>query len=202
MGKGISWISSILLPSTRSRRRRTEEVQAVIDVREYKAHETLKDGRSVIVRAVRPDDKTTILQGVSLFSNDSLYKRFHGVKTTLTDQELKYYTDIDYHHHIALLAVSEENSQAIGGGRLIAYGEAMPPRIAELAFAVVDNFQGLGAGTLIFKHLIKISREIGIKTLEADVLTENTAMIRLFEKSGLPVTKTYEGRSVHVTMSL
>jgi len=115
-----------------SGRRRTEEVQAVIDVREYKAHETLKDGRSVIVKAISPDDKTTILQGVSLFSNDSLYKRFHGAKTSLTNQELKYYTDIDYHHHIALLAVLEENGQAIGGGRFIAYDEALPPRIAEV----------------------------------------------------------------------
>ena len=67
---------------------------------------------------------------------------------------------------------------------------------------MTDNFQGLGAGTIILKHLIKISREFGIKTLEADALTENTAMIRVFEKSGLPVTKTHEGRNVHVTMSL
>ncbi len=174
----------------------------MIDVREYEAHETLKDGRSVIVRAVRPDDKTTILQGVSLFSNDSLYKRFHGAKSSLTDHELKYLTEIDYLHHVALLAVLEENAQAIGGGRFIAYDKTLPPRIAELAFAVADNFQGLGAGTIILKHLIKISREIGIKTLEAEVLAENMAMIRVFEKSGLPVTTTSEGRNVHVTMAL
>ncbi len=174
----------------------------MIDVREYKADETLKDGRSVIVRAIRPDDKTTILQGVSLFSNDSLYKRFHGAKTSLTSQELKYYTEIDYLHHVALLAVLKENSQAIAGGRFIAYDEDAQPRIAELAFAVADNFQGLGAGTIMLKHLIKISREIGIETLEADVLVENTAMLRVFEKSGLSVTKIRDGGNVHVTMSL
>ena len=174
----------------------------MIDVREYEVSEKLKDGRSVIVRAIRPDDKTMILQGVSLFSDDSLYKRFHGAKTSLTNQELKYFTEIDYLHHVALLAVLKENAQAIAGGRFIAYDEALSPRIAELSFAVADNFQGLGAGTIILKHLINISREIGIKTLEADVLVENEAMIRIFEKSGLPVTKTYEGRNVHVTMSL
>ena len=197
-----SLISSILLSSLQSRHRRTEEAQAVIDVREYKVHETLKDGRSVIVRAIRPDDKTTILQGVSLFSNDSLYKRFHGARTSLTDQELKYLTEIDYFHHVALLAVLKDNNQAIGGGRYISYDEGRLRRSAELAFAVADSFQGTGVGTIILKHLILIAREAGIKTFEADVLVENTAMIRVFEKSGLPMTKDYEGQNVHVTMTL
>lgn len=174
----------------------------MIDVREYKAHETLKDGRSVIVRAIRPDDKTTLLQGVSLFSNASLYKRFHGAKTGLTDQEVTFYTEIDYLHHVALLAVLKDNDQAIGGGRFIAYDVALPPRSAELAFAVADDFQGLGVGSIILKHLIYIAREIGFKIFEADVLVGNSPMIRVFEKTGLPMTKTHEGRNVHITMTL
>ena len=160
------------------------------DVREYKAHETLKDGKSVIVRAIRPDDKTTILQGIGLFSDDSLYKRFHGAKTSLTNQELKYFTEIDYLHHVALLAVLKDNDQAIGGGRFIAYDVALPPRSAELALAVADDFQGLGVGSVVLKHLIHNAREIGFKIFEADVLVGNSAMIRVFEKSGLPMTKT------------
>ena len=174
----------------------------MIDVREYEACETLKDGRSVIVRAIRADDKETVLQSLSLFSNDSMYKRFHGAKNSLTDQELTFYTEIDYVHHVALLAVLKNNDQAIGGGRFIALDKALPPRSAELSFVVADEFQGLGVATIILKHLVHIARETGIKIFEADVLGENTAMIRVFEKSGLPVTKTYEGRNVHVTMSL
>ena len=174
----------------------------MIDVREYEAYETLKDGRTVMVRAIRPDDKATILKGIDLLSDDSLYKRFHGAKSGLTDQELKFYTEIDYLHHVALLAVLKENAQAIAGGRFIAYDEALSPRSAELAFAVADNFQGLGAGTIILKHLIHIAREEGIGIFEADVLVGNTAMIRVLEKSGLPMTKTHEERNLHITMTL
>jgi RimJ/RimL family protein N-acetyltransferase len=174
----------------------------VIDVREYEAPEKLKDGRSVIVRAVRPDDKAIFLQVLSLFSDDSLYKRFHGAKRGLTDRELKYYTEIDYIHHVALLVILEENGQTIGGGRFIEADEDLRPRSAEFAFAVVDEHQGLGVATIILKHLMKIAREEGIERLEAEVLIENTAMIKVFEKSGLPVTKAYEGRNVHVAMSL
>jgi len=174
----------------------------MIDAREYEAVETLKDGRSVIVRAIRPDDRETVLQGLSLFSSDSIYKRFHGTKTGLSDQEVSFYTEIDYLHHVALLAVLKHNDQAIGGGRFIAYDETVQPKGAELAFAVADNFQGLGVGKIVLKHLIHIGRETGIKLFEADVIAENTAMMRVFEKSGLPIKKTPEGRNVHIVMTL
>jgi RimJ/RimL family protein N-acetyltransferase len=174
----------------------------MIDVREYEAYETLKDGRTVIVRAIRPDDKVAILKGIALFSDDSLYKRFHGAKSGLTDQELKFYTEIDYLHHVALLAVLKNSDQAIGGGRFIVCDKSLSPLSAELAFGVADDFQGLGMATVIFKHLIRIAREVDIKILEADVLRENSAMIRIFEKSGFPVTKSHQDRNVHVTMTL
>jgi RimJ/RimL family protein N-acetyltransferase len=178
------------------------EVQAVLDVREYEAYETLKDGRTVIVRAIRPDDKATILKGIDLFSDDSLYKRFHGAKSGLTDQELKFYTEIDYLHHVALVVALKENGQVIGGGRYISYDESLPARSAELAFAVADSFQGLGVGSIVLKHLIIIAREVGVGIFEADVLVESSAMIKVFEKSGLAMTKDYEGRNVHITMTL
>lgn len=178
------------------------EVQAVLDVRAYEACEKLKDGHSVYVRAIRPDDKETILAGISQFSEASVYKRFHGPKQGLTEQELKFMTEIDYLHHVALVVALKENGQVIGGGRYISYDESLPPRSAELAFAVVDSFQGLGVGSIVLKHLIIIAREVGVGIFEADVLVENSAMIRVFEKSGLAMTKDYEGRNVHITMTL
>jgi hypothetical protein len=45
-------------------------------------------------------------------------------------------------------------------------------------------------------------RAVGVGIFEADVLVENSTMIRVFEKSGLAMTKDYEGRSVHITMTL
>jgi RimJ/RimL family protein N-acetyltransferase len=178
------------------------EIQAVLDVRAYKACEKLKDGHSVCVRAIRPDDKETILAGISQFSEASVYKRFHGSKQGFTEQELKFMTEIDYLRHVALIVALKENGQVIGGGRYISFDELSPPRSAEIAFAVVDSFQGLGAGSIVLKHLIIIAREVGVGVFEADVLVENSAMIRVFEKSGLTMTKDYEGRNVHITMIL
>jgi RimJ/RimL family protein N-acetyltransferase len=178
------------------------EVQAVLDVRAYEACERLKDAQSVYVRAIRPDDKETILAGMSQFSEASVYKRFHGPKQGFTEQELRFMTEIDYLYHVALVVALKENGQVIGGGRYICYDESLPPRRAEVAFAVVDSFQGLGVGSIVLKHLIIIAREVGVGKFEAEVLVENSAMMRVFEKSGPAMTKDYERRNVHITMTL
>jgi RimJ/RimL family protein N-acetyltransferase len=174
----------------------------VIDVRAYQACEKLKDGRSVYVRAIRPDDKKTIIAEIGQFSEASVYKRFHGTKQGLTEQELKFMTEIDYLHHVALLVALKDNGQVIAGGRYISCDESLPPRSAELAFAVVDSFQGLGVGSIVLKHLIIIAREVGVGIFQADVLVENSAMIKVFEKSGLAMTKGHEGRNMHITITL
>ena len=74
----------------------------MLDVRAYEACEKLKDGHSVYVRAIKTDDKETILAGISQFSEASVYKRFHGPKQGLTEQELKFMTEIDYLHYQAV----------------------------------------------------------------------------------------------------
>jgi RimJ/RimL family protein N-acetyltransferase len=175
----------------------------VIDIRNYEACEQLKDGRKVFLRTVRPEDRKYLVEGFRHFSQASVYKRFHGPKDSLSDEELKFFTEIDYLYHVALLAVlKDDGEQPVGGGRYIVYNEALPPRYAEIAFAVADSFQGLGVATIILKHLIVIAREEGIETFEAEVLAVNRGMIRVFEKTNLQMTKTYEGSNVHITLAL
>ena len=175
-----------------------------MDLRHYKADGTLKDGRIVHVRAIRLDDKAALLAGFQRLSGKSAYMRFMSPKNEITTQELAYYTEIDYVRHLALVATLEENEgqQLIGSGRYIAYDEPGPPHRAELAFAVEDNFQGLGVATLVLKHLVKIARGVGIRELRADVLPQNTAMLRVFEKSGLPLRRIVESGTTHISLTL
>ena len=120
----------------------------------------------------------------------------------MTDKELKFFLEIDYLHHVALLAILEDTEQAIGGGRFIVFDKTPSSMSAELAFAVVDSFQGLGIATLMFKNLVNIARKIKIKTFVAYVLRENIAMIRVFEKSELPVKKIHQDGNILVTITL
>jgi hypothetical protein len=59
----------------------------MIDVERYSAVETLRDGRRVKIRALRPQDRSNLLAAIDRGSAQSLYRRFFAVKRGLTQQE-------------------------------------------------------------------------------------------------------------------
>jgi GNAT superfamily N-acetyltransferase len=94
----------------------------------------------------------------------------------------------------------EERGQAtiVGAGRYVVVGAGA----AELAFAVIDQYQGRGIGSVLMRHLIAVARQSGLKELVADVLADNAAMLKVFAQSGLPVTTRREAGTVHVWLLL
>ncbi len=117
----------------------------MVDAAKYSAIETLRDGRRVEIRALRPEDRSDLLGAVDRVSPQSLYRRFFAVKRGLTDQETDFFVNVDFVDHVALLAVVEEDRRAtiVGGGRYI----LVQPGKAEVAFAVIDEYQGQGGDT-------------------------------------------------------
>jgi GNAT superfamily N-acetyltransferase len=118
----------------------------------------------------------------------------------LTEQEVAYFLNIDFVGHVALVAVLEEAGRPVivGGARYI----VIEPGSAEVAFAVIDQYQGLGIGQTLMRHLAGIAHGVGIRELIADVLPENAAMLKVFAKSGLPFTTNCESNVVHVGLRL
>ena len=52
------------------------------------------------------------------------------------------------------------------------------------------------------RHLAAIARHSGLGELIAEVLSENAAMLKVFEKSGLKMSAKHEGPVVHVALTL
>lgn len=176
----------------------------MLDCRNFEVEERLKNGRQVLIRAIRPDDKPALLSGFASLSGRSRQMRFFGSKSDVSDRELRYYTEIDNIHHVALVVIVKDNGdeRIIGGGRYMEYDVQGQQGHAELAFAVADEFQGLGLASLLFKYLVHIARQNGIKKFKADVLTENIAMLKVFEYSGLPMQRSVDSGVVDVTLDL
>ena len=170
------------------------------DLKNYNVTERLRDQRPVIIRAIRPDDKGLIIDGLQNVSAESIYRRFLAIRKEITADGLKKVTEVDFVNAVALVAVLEKdgNEQIVGGGRYIRTTEQK----AEVAFLIGDPFQGLGIASLIFKHLAAIARDSGITEFEAEVLPSNEAMLRVFARSGIPVTRTRTQDTVHVLMEL
>ena len=167
---------------------------------EYSAVEPLRDGRRVEIRALKPDDREGLVAAVGRASDQSLYRRFFGAKRDFSEREIAFFLNVDFVNHVALVAVLEEDGRPviIAGGRYV----VVQPGKAEVAFAVVDRYQGQGIGAALLRHLTAIARAAGLKELIAEVLPENTAMLKVFEKSGLHVSTTREPRVVHVALGL
>ena len=99
-----------------------------------------------------------------------------------------------------LVAVVEESARPtiVGGGRYV----VVKPGTAEVAFAIVDEYQGQGIGSALLRHLAIIARSVGLRELIAEVLSENAPMLNVFKKSGLDLSTKRESGVVHVTLRL
>ena len=162
--------------------------------------ETLRNGERIEIRALRPQDRDDLMAAVNRTSSESLYRRFFAVRRHFTETEESFYLDVDFVSHVALVALAEENGQQsiVAGGRYV----VSEPGQAEVAFTVVDKYQGRGLGAALLRHLAMIARQAGLHELVAYVLPDNRAMLKVFEKSGLKYTATREAGSLYVKLGL
>jgi GNAT superfamily N-acetyltransferase len=172
----------------------------MLDAANYSAVETLRDGRQIEICAFRPSDQADLLAAVDRTSGRSLYQRFFTIKYDFSERERQFFLNVDFIDHVALMAWAEESRRRVivGGGRYV----VVQPGKAEVAFMVVDRYQGQGIGAALMRHLAAIARAAGIQELIAEVLADNMPMLKVFEKSGLPMTTIDEHEVVHVTLRL
>ncbi len=170
--------------------------------RDYGADAILRDGGSIHVRSMCSNDKDKLLAHFGRLSQRSVYFRFFRSKKWLTEGELAQFTELDFVENVALVATLRpgEEEQIIGVGRYFAIDDpSSPRRKAEVAFAVADDHQGRGIGTLLLEHLAQIARANGISEFQADVLGENNRMMQVFAASGFKVTRSLEDGVFHVS---
>ena len=93
----------------------------MIDAANYSATETLRDGRTVEIRAQRPQDREGMHAAIARISSGSLYRRFFAVRREFSEKETDYFLDIDFVNHVALVVVANEAGQPtiVGGGRYV-----------------------------------------------------------------------------------
>src|ERR1043165_2275183 len=161
----------------------------------YSARELLRDGSRVEIRALRPEDEAGMLAAIERTSAQSLQRRFFVMKRHFSEKELAFFMDVDFKNHVAVVAIAEEGGREViaGGGRYIVF----EPGRAEMAFVVVDAWQGRGVGSILMRHLVKIASDSGLKELTAEVLPENAAMIKVFGKFGFSPAPHRDPQTLH-----
>jgi GNAT superfamily N-acetyltransferase len=175
------------------------QVHQTIDARHYQADEVLRDGSIVQIRAIRPDDKERLLEHFAGLGARSRYFRFFGLKRALTSDDLVRFSELDFERHVGLAATIEQNGHQrfIGVGR---YVRSRLPSHAEIAAAVSDEYQGIGIGPMLIRHLARIAHADGITQFEADVMGDNRRMLTILRNSGCITHHTSNAGVVHFTL--
>jgi RimJ/RimL family protein N-acetyltransferase len=166
----------------------------------YTARELLSDGSQIEIRALRREDEADMLAAVGKASAQSLQRRFFVMKRHFSDKERAFFMDIDFKNHVAIVALAEEAGRKVigGGGRYIVF----EPGRAEMAFVVVDTWQGRGIGSILMRHLVKIASDSGLQELTAEVLPENAAMKKVFGKFGFSPAPRRDPQTLHLVRKL
>jgi len=176
----------------------------MIDAGNYDAIEVLKNGMRVRIRSIRPDDKNRLVEAFKNLDPESVYTRFFHHKKMLTEEELKSATELDFENAVALVVTTGEGGHEaiIGAGRYVVIEETGKLRSAEVAFTVEEDYHRQGIARILLQHLASIARVKGLYRFVAEVLPENSGMLTVFSRSGLPMKTRHGGDAVHVALSL
>lgn len=172
----------------------------MLDARTYKVQEVLGNGLRLQIRALRHEDRDALVAAAESASEQLIHRRFFGPRRHFSEQEISYFVDVDFVNHVALVAVADENgqSQIAGGGRYV----VVQPGEAEVAFTVIDRYQGQGIGSVLMKHIGILASDAGLRELIAEVLPENVPMLRVFQNSGFPVVVARDPEVMQIRLRL
>jgi acetyltransferase len=141
------------------------------------------DGRTVLLRPVVPTDKDALVDGMHRMSPSSRYSRFFSPLSELSEDQVHYFTELDFRDHFAFGAfVDDPQHPGVGVARYIRRRE--DPSCAEYAVAVVDEWHGNGVGGLLLDAVLLAAHHNGISRCYGDILRTNLAMLALVRRHG------------------
>src|SRR5688500_5189208 len=130
-------------------------------------------------------------------SDQTRYYRFFGPMKRLSDRDLHHFTHVDHVDRVAFVVLLGD--QIIAVGRFDRYPGTDD---AEVAFLVEDAHQRRGLGSVLLEHLAAAARERGITNFVAEVLAQNSKMVRVFQDAGYQSERSYEDGVVHLTFPI
>ena len=168
--------------------------------KKYETLWKLRDGRTVLLRPIKPEDEPLWLEMFQNFSEESIrYRFFQIIKDTPHEIRVRY-CNIDYDREMAIVAeLNEEGRRRILG--VVRVSLEPDRKSGEIAFIIADPWQGLGLGTKMVDHVIEICKDMKVEMLYGIMLPDNYRAINLMKKMGFALKYQDDG-TVQGTLNL
>lgn len=152
----------------------------------------LDDGTQVSLRPIGPEDRQRLADGWTRLSPQSQYRRFFVSRPRLSEQILRYLTEIDQQQHVAwgAMAPNLEGQPGLGVGRFVCLDGR--PAVAEMALTVVDGHQRQGLGSLLLAILYRQALLQGVRVLRSVLLPDHPFLPQWLERLGATVRDRFD----------
>jgi acyl-CoA hydrolase/RimJ/RimL family protein N-acetyltransferase len=156
-------------------------------------------GVEVRFRHIRPSDEEEMRRLFYRFSDKTVYYRYFSPIKTMPHTKMQQYVNVDCNRICSIVGLTG----APGAERIIAEARFVKDRnrpYADVAFVVDEPCQGLGIASHMLSMLVRLAKERGLQGFTADVLASNKAMLKVFERSGLPIRANLSSGAYEITM--
>ncbi len=149
----------------------------------WEADAALKDGQTVRIRPISPEDGDRLRRFHERQSEESIYFRFFTPRPRLSERDIVHFTNVEHHDRVAFVAIIAD--EMIGVARYERYAGT---DTAEVAFFVDDENGGRGLGTMLLEYLAAAARYRNLRRFTASVLPANRSMLAVFSAAGYDIT--------------
>jgi acyl-CoA hydrolase/GNAT superfamily N-acetyltransferase len=159
----------------------------------------LRNGAKVLIRPARATDARALQALFHRLSPDDVYTRFFRRVRSLPYAELQNLCNVNHETEVAFLGVTgpREHEEVVGSA---CYFLSPTTNLAETAFMVAPEWQGLGLGTALQTRLQQYAIRRGVRGFVAEILPQNQRMRRLAMGAPGTVTTVRDEDAVHVTI--
>jgi acetyltransferase len=173
---------------------------------QYVSKWTMKDGREVTIRPIRPEDEPLMAEFHSTLSDRTVYLRYFASLTLsarIAHERLLRICFGDYDREMVLVA--EHHPQDGGRPRIVGVGRLNKLRArneAEVAVLVADEYQNLGLGLRLLGGIVQVARDERLGRVSSEMLRDNLGMQILSKRLGFRLRTHSDGQSVAAVLEL
>ena len=173
---------------------------------QYVSNWTMKDGREVTIRPIRPEDEPLMAEFHSTLSDLTVYLRYFAALTLsarIAHERLLRICFGDYDREMVLVA--EHHLQDGSRPRIVGVGRLNKLRArneAEVAVLVADEYQNLGLGFRLLGGIVQVARDEKLGRVSSEMLRDNLGMQKLSKRLGFRLRTHSDGESVAAVLEL